>query len=323
AFNKLCVLAGAAVGFAVGHSLGGAVAGLLIGTAVSLCGTVLLLGRLGAPIAARWDRAWNRALLAQSLPLVVSWIFWNLYDNQDVVVLAYLGLPSASVGHFAAAMKLIDALRGAPVLIAGAVFPILSVGARDGADHFARVAMFLLRAALSAALPVAVAAWALAPALVRWIYGPGFEPAAGVLRIAGWAVIGIFLNHALINLLVALDLQRWTVAGAAGAAVVNLAALLILTPPFGLRGAAASLVISEGVFLAINIAVLRGHTAGLLGPLALGALQPLAASGLMGAFLVWVAAAWHPLAAGAAGLALYVVALAALGGLRFARWRPA
>jgi O-antigen/teichoic acid export membrane protein len=164
-----------------------------------------------------------------------------------------------------------------------------------------------------------VGGWMLAPAVIRWIYGPGFEPAADALRVAAWAVIGIFLNHALIHLLVALDLQRLTIAGAAGAAAVNLVGLLILTPRFGLSGAAGALVISEGAFLGINLALLRGHAAGFWKTLGTDALKPLAAGALMAASLHWAFEKWNPLLAGATATVLYFAALMAFGGASILR----
>ena len=310
--NRAGLLAGAAAGYWTTHTLNGTVVGLLVGMALGLGAAYVLLMRLGAPLAVRWDGPWNRALLAQSLPLVVAWVFWNLYDNQDVVVLAYMGLPAAAVGHFAASMKLIDALRGLPVLISGAVFPLLSTAAAADRARFERLAVFLLHAVSCAALPIALAASALAPTVVRWIYGPGFEPAADALRVASWAVVGIFVNHALISLLVALDLQRRTIAGAAGAAVVNLAALVLLTPRYGLRGAAAALVISEGVFLVINLGLLRGRGPAFWRRVVTQGLKALAAAAVMAATLRWVPPAWNPVATLAVAFALYGVTLLVL-----------
>lgn len=315
AINKLALLMGAACGFWATGTLMGTVAGVLAGTAVSLIAAYVLLARLGAPAEVAWDGPWNRLLLAQSLPLVVSWTFWNLYDNQDVLVLAYMGLPVIAVGHFAAAMKVIDALRGLPVLITGAMFPLLATRSADEPKRFTTLAEFLLKTVLSIALPIALGGAALASSVVHWIYGPGFEPAADVLRVAIWAVIGIFVNHALIILLVALDLQRRTIVGAAGAAIANLAALLLLVGPFGLPGAAAALVISEGVFLVINLGTLHGRRLGIWKPVATHALKPLAALIAMAATLRWVVPAWHPLAAVAMALGVYTLILVVVRGL--------
>ena len=309
------LIAGGVGGFWIAHTLAGTVTGLLIGMLAGLAATYFILMRLGAPAAVRWDGPWNRTLLAHSLPLGISWIFWNAYDNQDVVLLAYMRVPILGVGHFAAAMKVIDALRGVPVLITGAMFPLLSTRAALDRADFGRLAALLFDVLLAAAIPIAIGAWMLAPAVIRGIFGPSFEPAADVLRVAGWAAIGIFLNHALIHLLVSLDLQRLTIAGAAGAAAVNLAGLLILTPRFGLSGAAAALVISEGAFLAINLAILRDRAAGFWKRVGADAPKALAAGAVMAASLRWMLQAWPPLAAGAASVAVYALTLAVLAGL--------
>jgi O-antigen/teichoic acid export membrane protein len=320
AIQKSGLLIGMALGYATTKTLAGTVTGLLMGMTAGLGFTYVLLMRLGAPAAVRWDGPWNRQLLRQSLPLLFSWVFWNLYDNQDVVVLTFLGFPAATVGHFAAAMKFMDALRGLPVLLSGAVFPILAQGGAADRAGFSRLAVFLLRTSLVIAPPVAVAVWALAPQIVLWIYGAGFEPAADVLRVAAVALVGIFLNHAFIHLLVAVDLQRRTIVGAVGAAVANLVALMCLVPRFGLRGAAAALVIAEGLFLAINLFQIRGQKLGLVRPVALQVLLSLVASAVMGVIIVWTLPAWPPLAAVAVGSAAYLAVVAA--GSRVRPFRP-
>ena len=260
--QKLGPLVGMTIGYMSTHTFAGIVTGLVSGTLVSLLLTHALLVSLGVPPTIRWDPAWNRTLLVHSLPLTLSWVFWNVYDNEDVVVLTFLGVPAVSVGHFAAAMKLVDALRAVPVLVTGTMFPLLAHGAINDRALFLRLASGVLRATLGLVVPVVVGVWVLAPRLITWIYGPGYEPAAGVLRIAGIAMIGIFLNHVCIHLLVALDLQRRTMAGAVAAAVANLVSLLVLVPRIGLNGAAVSLVIAEAVFLLTNALQLRGQFAG-------------------------------------------------------------
>jgi O-antigen/teichoic acid export membrane protein len=316
ALQKLGPLAGVALGYVMTHTLPGIVTGLLAGTAVSLALTYLMLMRLGAPAAVRWDTPWTRALLAKSLPLAMSWVFWNLYDNQDVVVLTFLGFPAASVGHFAAAVKFMDALRGLPVLLGGAVFPILARGAAEDRAGFTNLAVFLLRISLAVALPVAVAVWALAPEMVRWVYGAGFEPAAGVLRVAIGACVGIFLNNALLYLLVAADLQRRTMVGAVVAAASNLVALLILVPRFGLVGAAASLVISEGCFLVTNLGGIRGQRLGLSRRLVAPVFQSLISAAAMLAIVLYTLPVWPPLLAVSIAGVGYLAVLALVSGGR-------
>jgi O-antigen/teichoic acid export membrane protein len=218
------------------------------------------------------------------------------------------------VGWFAAAMKLIDVFRGVPVLIAGAFFPVLSNFARTDPAHFARLARFLMRWIASVALPLATGTAILAGPIVAFIYGADFSPSARVLTIAVWAAVGIFANHVFINLLVALDMQKKTIVGAALAAGTNLVLILVLVPWGGLAGAAAALPLSEAVHLAINayfthkrVTVFDGSFWRYLG-------KPFMATAVMAA-LLWVCPAWNVFVLAGLGGAVYFTTLFLIRGV--------
>lgn len=312
--NKLLCLAGGAAGFFLYHSLSAVVAGILAGFALSLGLGYAFLFRLGSAPGLRWDWSWKKTLLGQSLPLITSWLFWNFYDNQDVVLLGFMGLPAEQVGRFAAAMKLIDVVRAAPVLLVGSVFPILSGYSRSDPEKFSRLARFTVRLLLAVSIPIAAGLAALSGPVVRMIYGSDYAASAGVLSLAAWAVVGIFLNHLIINLLVALDLQGKTIAGAAAAAGFNLLILLALTPKYGLPGAGAALVLSEAVFLALNVFFLRGRIRIFDGTFWSYLWKPAAAAAAMLAILR-AGADWNLLLSAAAGAAAYAAALYLLRGI--------
>jgi len=312
--NKLLCLAGGGAGFFLYHTLAATVTGVLLGIGLSLVLGYWFLFRQGAPAALRWEWPWAKTLLAQSLPLLASWVFWNFYDNQDIVLLTFMGLPMKEVGWFAAAMKLIDVFRGVPVLMAGAFFPVLSNFARTDPAHFARLARFLMRWIASVALPLATGTAILAGPIVAFIYGADFSPSARVLTIAVWAAVGIFVNHVFINLLVALDMQNKTIVGAALAAGTNLVLILVLVPWGGLVGAAAALPLSEGVHLAINayfthkrVTVFDGSFWRYLG-------KPFMATAVMAAML-WVCPAWNVFVLAGLGGAVYFTALFLIHGV--------
>ena len=290
--NKLLCLAGGGVGFFLYRTLTATVAGVLLGIGLSLVLGYWFLFRQGAPAALRWEWSWTKTLLAQSLPLLASWVLWNFYDNQDIVLLTFMGLPMKEVGWFAAAMKLIDVFRGVPMLMAGAFFPVLSDFVRTDPAHFARLARFLMRWVVSVALPLATGTAILSSSIVAFIYGADFSPSARVLTIAVWAAVGIFVNHVFINLLVALDMQNKTILGAALTAGTNLLLILVLVPRGGLVGAAVALPLSEAVHLAINayfthkrVTVLDGSFFRYLG-------KPFMATVVM-ATVLWVCRGWN------------------------------
>ncbi|HRY29777.1 MAG TPA: flippase [Elusimicrobiota bacterium] len=312
--NKLLVLAGGAAGFFLYRTLASTVAGLLLGMGLSLVLGYGFLFRQGAPAALRWNWPWAKKLLAQSLPLLASWVFWNFYDNQDIVLLSFLGRPMNEVGWFAAAMKLLDVFRGVPVLMAGAFFPVLANFARTDPDHFTRLARFLMRWIVAVALPLAAGTAMLAGPIVAFIYGADFLFSARILTIAVWAAVGIFINHVFINLLVALDMQNKTIVGAAVAAGTNLLLILVLVPWGGLLGAAAALPLSEAVYLVINSHFTHKRVTVFDGPFWRYLLKPVAATALMAATL-WFLPSWNVFILAAVGAAVYAAALLALRGV--------
>jgi O-antigen/teichoic acid export membrane protein len=312
--HKLLGLAGGGAGFFLYHTLAATVAGVLLGTGMSLIIGYWVLLRQGAPAVLRWEWPWAKSLLAQSLPLVASWVCWNLYDNQDIVLLTFMGLPMREVGWFAAAMKLIDVLRGVPVLMVGACFPVLSNFARTDPERFVHLARLLLRWIAAVALPLAAGTAILAGPIVAFIYGADFSGSPRVLSVAVWAVVGIFVNHVFISLLVALDLQRKTIVGAAVAAGTNLVLILALVPRGGLLGAALALPLSEAVYLVINAHFIHQRVMVCDGRLLRYLGKPLGATAAM-AGVLWSCRAWNLFVLAGVGGAVYLGALLLMRGV--------
>jgi O-antigen/teichoic acid export membrane protein len=312
--NKLLGLAGGGAGFFLYHTLAATVAGVLLGTGLSLILGIWALFRQGAPAALHWEWPWAKALLTQSLPLLGSWVCWNLYDNQDIILLTFMGLPMREVGWFAAAMKLIDVLRGVPVLMVGACFPVLSSFAGTDPERFVRLARLLLRWIAAVALPLATGTAILAGPIVAFIYGAEFSVSARVLSVAVWAALGIFVNHVFINLLVALDMQGKTIVGAAVAAGTNLALIVAFVPSGGLLGAAAALPLSEAVYVAINAHFIHQRVAVCDGPLLRYLGKPLVATAAM-AGVLWMCPAWNLFVLVGVGGAAYVSSLLVMRGV--------
>jgi O-antigen/teichoic acid export membrane protein len=320
--NRVLGLAGAGAGFYLTRSLDGVVVGVLAGFAVSLVAGYAILARLGARFGGVWDWPWQRRLLVESLPLWVSWFFWKLYENQNTVLLSFFRTPAEQIGWFAAALRLLDVTRGIPTLASGAVFPVLADLSKSDPEKFRRMGGFLLRWAVLTALPLAAGTTLLAAPLLRLVYGPEFVPAAAILSLCIWAALGIFVNNILLNLLIALDLQKKVWSGAAFVSLMNLAASAALIPTFGARGAAASLLVSETAYIAFNVRLVQRRArvadAGFLGFL----WKPALATAAMAA-AVWFLPSdgvWLRVGAGAA---VYAACLTALRGVPLTLGAPA
>lgn len=313
--NRALCLTGAWLGHTTWGGLVPIVLGMLFGFAVSLAIGAGLLRHARVPLALRWDRAWKRRTLHASLPLLVSLSLWKLYENQGLVVLGLLGAPLQEVGWYAAAIRLIDMLRAVPALLSGSVFPVLAESTTTDPNAFQRVARFALQTAFLLALPLAVGTILLSDGIITTVFSAAYEPAGRLLAVAIGAVLGIFLNGILTNLLIASDHQRQTTPGAALVAVVNLALLVVLVPRFGGLGAAWALVASESAYLALNVALVQRHLRVWDRRFLAYAWRPVLATAVMAGGLTWLLADRNVFLAASLGALLYAAALLLFRGL--------
>jgi O-antigen/teichoic acid export membrane protein len=161
------------------------------------------------------------------------------------IVLAYTA-GEAAVGLFQAAIKIVIF----PVLINGVVgagiFPAMSaaVGGDGQAEKLYRYGVRMLWHVL---LPCSVLTLFFARPLVRLIFGPAYEPAASTLRI----LTPFFLFNVIVTmgyyLMTALNRQMLVMKLALLATLVNIVLGIWMMRFFGVKGAALTLLITDGL----------------------------------------------------------------------------
>jgi PST family polysaccharide transporter len=253
--------------------------------------------------SAQVDRAVLMNVLKTSLPLFAAWIFITLYGNQDRYVMAWLHFSKADIGVYSAAAKLVDALRPVPVLLMGAVFPIVAEAAVKDRALFEKIAGTLVKYSVIGLFPFAFGVTVFSDLIVRIIFGPQFAMTGGILAISIWGYVGIFLNHLFLALLVSSDRQSRFLYGAMISMLVNLPLCWFFFQRTGPAGGAWALIGSESALLIFGIASspwARHHLATLFGrPVALAALS-------LGLF--WVIRFWVPVpVAFVAAIGLYAL----------------
>jgi len=312
--NKLLVLTGGTLAYYFTGDMPMTIIGLLLGYGGSLIIGYALLWRLGAPPLVKWNFAFQKDLIKQSFPLFSAWVLWNIYDNQDIVLLSFLGENSGQVGVFAAAARLVDTLRAIPVLMMGAIFPVLSDFWVKDRSRYRDLALFIMKWVTLLSLPIAVGTTVLSSSVIYLIYGIEYGEGGGVLAVAVWALMGIFANHVLINLFITSDRQKMTVVGAFFVTILNLMGNLILIPWFGIRGAAAALVLSESFYLFLNLYLLRDRIEVMTFQFLTFLLKPILACVVM-AFTLQMLSSFHLIWLVVLGSAVYSLTLFGLKGI--------
>lgn len=179
------------------------------------------------------------------------------YSSFNVLLLG-LFAPAVVVAWYAGAEKLARAAVSAWSPISQAFYPRINhliATDRPGAERTARWSAWLMAAA---GLGMGLFLFFAAPLIVRLALGPGFAPAAGVLRVMAALPPVIALSNVLgAQWMLALRLDKelnWIILGAG---LVNLAGALVLGHRYQALGMAVSLVIAESFVAVAALVFLR------------------------------------------------------------------
>jgi O-antigen/teichoic acid export membrane protein len=231
--------------------------GILSGLA-ALALALVLVGAAGR-VPPRFAPGEWRPLIVEAAPVALALAASVLYVR-GLVVLTSLLASARQTGYFATSFRLLEAFAAVSVLMIGSAVPVLAHAAEADQERLAsglrRVAQVMLLVVLGIVLALVFGA----RPIVRLLAGPGYGPAARVLQIQAFALIGGFMTQVWVTGLVAVRGQRALVvtnALALGAVVVFGFALI---PPLGARGAALASVAGEAVLcLATLLMLVRGR----------------------------------------------------------------
>ena len=228
-------------------------------------------------------RFW-KYLLRESLPLALTVVFTVIYFKIDIVMLSLIRGDNSEIGWYSAAMRLIELIGVIPALIISALFPIFSVLYKDSMDSLKKVYKTSFKYLLVIALPVAVGTLLLSERFIHIIYGKEFVKAIPALQILVFALIFIFVNYILMNILVAVDKQKINAIVAGTCVFVNITLNLCLIPHYGYLGAGFATVVTEIVLFAMCLYFVSKYVCK-LNVIALF-IRPLISVIIMGAFIV-------------------------------------
>lgn len=261
---------------------------------LGLSGEGLLLGIAGAYLAASlffarsiwrgpvrgFDRVIFTTMLTFGAPMALSGAAFALHAALDRLIVVYL-LGEASAGVYGASADLVRQIILFPAMAVGAatvpvIIRSLGEGGAQRADAELRSAFELL---LAVVVPAVIGLAIVAPAFSALMLGPEFRDMAALLiPILAFAWLFQAVTHQFVQVSFHLARKpRLLLMQGIVLLSVNVAATLVLTPRFGLAGAAWALVIAEaiGVFAGYLLAR-RAHPL----PLQTGPLLRVAGAGL-------------------------------------------
>jgi O-antigen/teichoic acid export membrane protein len=207
--------------------------------------TPLIAGR-GAVVRPRFDRAEQRALLRNSLPVAAAVVLGQIYFRLVIVMMSLISTPK-QVGYFGGSLRAMETLVSIPILVAGVALPLLTAAARDNRARMRYAIMGLSEGAVIAGVLVALVTLRAAEPVMALIGGAQFRPAGAVLRIQVAALLFIALYQIWTVSLVALGRQRELILTNALALAGLAVFAAVLTPLFGAQGGATASVLGDAL----------------------------------------------------------------------------
>lgn len=197
------------------------------------------------PDGLRVDLPDTLALLREARPMILHGLLGLAIFNSDFLFLRVLK-DAASVGYYAVAYTLISFVQNLGVAYTMSLIPTLAVRRADRIAAQAAVDDGMAQA-MFGALPVTVGGLLVAPGLVAMMFGSGYAASAAPLQVLLLLVPIALVRNVWQAVLVAYDRQDLMLRTVVWAAGVNVVLNVVLIPPFGMIGAAAATVATEGV----------------------------------------------------------------------------
>jgi len=225
-------------------------------------GLTIPLVRRVAPVAPAFDRERWRALLRLVAPYAAATAVGTVYVYVAAVLMELVATPE-EVGWFAASFRVFIVLGGIPLLVVGAVFPILARAARDDRRRHSYATERLFAATVIGGAWLALMTALLAEVAIDVIAGSKFGPSVPALRIQAIALFASCLLVASTHVLISLARYRDVLILSAAALAVSVVLALALAPGLGAKGGALANVGGESVAALTGIVLLMRAERGL------------------------------------------------------------
>ncbi|OGG36728.1 hypothetical protein A2110_00125 [Candidatus Jorgensenbacteria bacterium GWA1_54_12] len=214
-------------------------------------GTVLgfiLLRKQFARIVSDFKKTFLTRIIHSAWPIALMGLVGAFTLNVDIIMLGFYKT-AETVGFYAASQKIVQLLYMLPVIMAVATFPSLARFVKNKNTEKARMLMEkTVRAIYLIAIPLAVGGLILAPGVIRFLYGEGYEPAAPILRLLVLTPLVVYPAGIVSNFVFAHDEQKKIAPFVVIGSLLNVVLNVLLIPSFGALGAAFATLVSQAVY---------------------------------------------------------------------------
>lgn len=222
-----------------------AFASLVSAESMLLAVGLFLIYRSSVGNFSQWIASFDRAvgLLKQTWPLIISSLALIMQARIDQVMLGDM-LGDEEVGHYSAAMRLVEAMAFAPVIIASTLAPSLAQAKTVSEQLYISRLEDFYRIIFITSCATSIALFLLGKWLVLMTFGPAYERAGELLPLFSirlfFTAIGLVRSQYITNE----GLFRYALITSVVGASVNVALNAVLIPDFKSEGALIATILS-------------------------------------------------------------------------------
>ena len=196
-----------------------------------------------------------KQLIIGGFPFLLSSAFVVVYFRIDITMLSIMK-GDAVVGWYSASYNLIDAIISLTMALNAALLPVAILYYNESKEKLIRLYRTAAKVLFTVSLPIAVGGTLLAQNIILFLYKEKYYNSIIALQILLWALIPLFINYLLGNLLIAIKKEKYGVPALFINCIVNVGLNLILIPKYSYVGAAISTVVSEIVYFSMYYCII-------------------------------------------------------------------
>jgi O-antigen/teichoic acid export membrane protein len=185
-------------------------------------------------------------VLATTWPFALITLISTIMANTDIYLLS-IWRNASDIGLYASAQRIQQFIFIIPVMIATAVFPLLSRLANTDTARFTAIFERIATLIMTLALPIAIGGVLLAQQLVALIFGNAFSGAVPILQLLLITLIASFPLILFSNSIFAYNKQRNIATAYFSGVIANIILNIVLIPRFGAVGSAVATLISTTI----------------------------------------------------------------------------
>lgn len=207
-------------------------------------------------ISLAYDSKLINWIIQLSLPLGVVFIVNNFYFKVDTLILFYYKGP-AQVGIYSVAYKILETTIFVAAFLAYSLKPMLSININTDKEKAGRAVNRGITFLIFTALTLAIMSIPFSAQIILFLSDASFIGGAPVLIILSFAVIFIYVNVLMGEIMIAKDLRRYLFWVSIIVLLFNIISNIILIPRYSYTAAAYTTLASEILLLVFGLSAAR------------------------------------------------------------------